>query len=346
MNLFGNQSWNELARPTRWDERLRPAMGALESRLPGMLGAGFWLHRNVSSSDLERIKNPGSFPPTGNAWPVMYLVCWYRKVLIGFQLVNDDHNDYCDPDGTSWRYWKNTSSLAEGIPFFSYFIGADALDETLEQAMKDICLEARKSRKQRKPLWLCTGEPIHFDKGGESLAKQGLVKKEAGNWTSTERGEDCGLMTLFMVGRAGAVTRELRWSPATRKAQLCRGDPGSISFQARVEQLQRGFASCDAYAAEAVRRLAEMPLEEYFQSCPEVNLHDMRNLQKMLNLQNKCQFRTAAAALYRRMLKAKNKMDQAGLMSMLKLFALPIAKWDESERSSVLENFRKGRVKS
>ena len=33
MNLFDNQSWNELSRPVRWGKSIRPAMEVLEARL-------------------------------------------------------------------------------------------------------------------------------------------------------------------------------------------------------------------------------------------------------------------------------------------------------------------------
>ena len=40
----------------------------------------------------------------------------------------------------------------------------------------------------------------------------------------------------------------------------------------------------DAFAAEAVRSLAEMPLEDYFRDCPEVSADDLAKLQRTLSL--------------------------------------------------------------
>ena len=333
MNLFNNQSWDDLTHPVRWDKGLRQAMGELEARLPGMLGAGIWLHRNVSRYDLEQIDEPGAHPPMGKEWPLMYLVCRYRKALLGFQLVKRER---CNSGGMPW---KTTDSVAKGILCFRYVIDAEEPDVDLDRIMKDICVEARKIK---KPLWRCSGNPVHFGKEGRCLTERGLVKEEAGVWLPTERGEDCGLMTLFTVKQDGKTTRELRWSPSTWKALTGNEETGPIPFQMRVDRLERGLASCDAYAAEAVRHLAEMPLKEYFRSCPEVSLHDMYTLRMELGLWNTCLFRSAATALYRRLLQAESKAEKDKLMPLLKLLALPIAKLDETERRLVVKKFRKG----
>ena len=101
--------WQELTRPGRWPKSLRPAMAGLEARLPGMMGVNIWLHRNVSVSDLELIGNPSVSPTADELWPLMYLVCRFRKALLGVQLVNRKEQDT----------WKVETLIMEGVPCFS-----------------------------------------------------------------------------------------------------------------------------------------------------------------------------------------------------------------------------------
>ena len=84
MNLFDNQSWNELSRPVRWGKSIRPAKEVLEARRPALLGVGGWLYRNVSWSDLQRIGEPGEYPP-----------CWGRMAV--------DVNSWFLQPGTAWH---------------------------------------------------------------------------------------------------------------------------------------------------------------------------------------------------------------------------------------------------
>lgn len=331
MMIFPNQSWDEIARPARWDEAIRPAMAELESRLPSMLDVDIWLHRNVSRSDLVWIKTPQKQPAGGKSWPLMYLVGYYRKVLFGFQLVVRDGED-----------WKTADSVAEGLPCFRYSIGTKAASADLERIMKDICKEIQNVRKKQKLLWQCNSRPVHMNWERQRLLERGLIQKEAGSWFPTERGEDFGLITRLTTGKDGITKRELRWSSYTEKALTNGKETGPIPLEVRFDRLEQGLSCRDADAAKMVRQLAEMPLEDYI-LCPDVSKNDLLKLQNALGLQSGCVFRTAAAALYSRLLQAESAEEKERLMPLVGLLALPITNMKQEDKTSVMRKFRKGR---
>ena len=318
--------WQELTRPGRWPKSLRPAMAGLEARLPGMMGVNIWLHRNVSVSDLELIGNPSVSPTADELWPLMYLVCRFRKALLGVQLVNRKEQDT----------WKVETLIMEGVPCFSYAIDTENPAADLESILDDLNEEARKLQKRQKPLWQCRSNLVRMDKEGRILMERGLVEERAGSPIPTQRGEDCGLMTLFVKGRAP----EVRCSPSTWRA-LIGGRTNPASLQARVERLRQGMASTDAYAAEAVLQLAEMPLEDYFRPFPEVSPQDLNHLRKALGLPDACRFRTAAAELCHRLSWEGDPGKRSRLHTLLALLAMPIAGSSDQENKIVLKNFRK-----
>lgn len=333
MQLYQNQSWNEIAQPVRWKEAIRPAMAELEARLPGMLGADIWLHRNVSRSDLDRITGPQEYPAGGKCWPLMYLVCYYRKALFGVQLeVRDGVN------------WKMETRIADGLSCFRYAIDAKRPSEDLERVLKDISEEAYKAKRKQKPLWQCSSRLIHMKWENERrrLLERGLVRLEEGVWHPTERGEDVGLITCLTVGKGGVTKRELRWSLSTEKMVMGIKESGPISLQARFDQLEQGLSCRDSNAAKMVQQLAEMPLADYILG-PDVNESDLIKLQNALGLQSGCVFRTAAAALYRRLHEARSAEEKESLMPLVGLLALPIANMKQENKASVMRKFRRGR---
>lgn len=336
MKLFYRQSWDELSRPERWGEAVRPAMEELEARLPAMLDASAWLYRNVSWSDLARIGEPGTHPPAGSVWPLMYMVGRYKKALLGVCLIAGKG---CAPGSKSW---KNVFFAAKGLPCILYAVDPE-VPASMEAVLKDICRENFKARRKTERTWECIAGPAHIRQEAARLAGRGLVKEENGVWLPTERGEDAGLITLFTAGTAGKTERSIRWTPSTQKA-LSGGRAGPVPLQARIKRLELGLACQDAWAAETVQRLAEMPLADYFRGCPEVKGPDLARLQTALGLENGCLFRTAAAALFRCMQQAGDGGKREQLRLLAGMLALPVARMDEEERSFVVETFRKGQI--
>lgn len=327
MNVYEALPLDEMTTPGRWAECLRPAMRELESRLPGMLDAGAWIHRNVSVSDLERLEGPADPPKANDAWPLMYLVCRFRKVLLGVRLVERCRQD-C---------WKAKTFDLEGTPCFCYAIDGKDPTANLGAILDDICEEAGKIQKRKKLLWRCRSGLVYMNKDGESLAECGLVREEAGGWAATERGEAFGLMTLFTAWQPPQV----RWSPSTQKAwkRMRGGESETVPLQTRLDRLEQGLASSDAYAASSVMQLAELPLEAYFRCCPEVEPQDLCYLREALRLPDACRFRTAAAALCRRLREAEGTEEWPRLLALLALFVMPITEMSEGQKTAVLCRF-------
>ena len=112
----------------------------------------------------------------------MYLVCRFRKVLLGVRLVERCRQD-C---------WKAKTFDLEGTPCFCYAIDGKDPTANLGAILDDICEEAGKIQKRKKLLWRCRSGLVYMNKDGESLAECGLVREEAGGWAATERGEASG----------------------------------------------------------------------------------------------------------------------------------------------------------
>ena len=332
MELFDNQSWDELSHPVRWGEAIRPAMEELETCLPALLGADIWLYRNVSWSDLARIGESGAHPHAGNVWPLMYMIGCRHNVLFGV------HLKACRNEITGKKGWKTVVRAENGLHCISYAVDTKN-PVSMELLLQDICQEVRKARNYQSPKWQCVAGPARLSEEAAYLSN--LVKVEKGVWIPTDYGEDAGLITLFTVGKDGKTERSICWSPSTQRA-LCDTKAEPAPLQARIKQLERGLAYHKAYAAEAVQRLAEISLEDYFRDCPEVDASDLAKLQTALGLQKGCQFRTAAASLFRFMRQAKNRTAVKQLRPLVGMLALPIARMDDKERFIVMEKFRKG----
>lgn len=343
--MFEADTWDELSRPARWADALRPAMEELENTLPGKMGAGIWLHRNVSWSDLERVGSPGVHPSAGYGWPLPYLVCSYRKALFGVLLDTvqmqglEGKTMECFPGAVPYAGTRET-----GLPCFCYVLDPEN-PNAAKQAVQDICKQAAKAVRGKTPSWKCGSSPVHPEREaeGKALLRRGLAEERNGELIPTRRGEDFGLMTLFLPGPGGTVKRSIRWSPSTKRALTGGKEPDFIPLQARAARIGQGLACRDSYAAREVLRLAEMPLEEYFRQCPDVRASDLRLLREILGLQSGCRFRTAAAALYRRMGQAEKKPETELFNNIAGFLAFPAAQFDESEKESILTNFRKGR---
>ena len=322
MRQFNDRFWDELSRPARWGKPIRPAMEELETRLPALLGAGAWLYRNVSWSDLARIGESGTHPPAGCAWPLMYMVGYYSKARLGICLKA--RKGYV----LGSKGWKTVFSAAEGLPCVLYAVDPEA-PASMELVLKDICREALEVRRRQKLKWQCTAGPARLSKEALCLAGSSLVKEVNGVWLPTEHGEDAGLITLFTAGKDGKTERSMRWSPSTQKA-LSSAKDGPVPLQARIKQLEQGLAGQDACAAKAVQRLAEMPLADYFRGCLGVDTPDLAKLQTTLGLGKGCLFRTAAAALFRRMQQVGDREKMEQLRPLVKMLAMPVARvdWD------------------
>lgn len=335
MKMCQNQSWGELSRPARWRPAVQPAMEALEKQLPSLLGGHIWLHRNVSWSDLNRIGDASAHPQAGRGWPLQYLVCDYRKALFAIRLVAPNPNQRLKLAFTTFE------SRMQGIPCFNYRFDPKK-PEDIQKIMENVQKEVRNALRNPK-AWQCATSPVHAGWETDRLARLGFCEAAGGGWIPTQRGEDAGLITLFRKGKDGAAQPELRWSAPTRQALLGSLEPGPIPLNVREARLGRELASSDYFAAQAVRQLAEMPLEDYFRDCPEVQQADLEKLQKTLGLGRGCLFRTAAAALYRRLKSVRDAREENRVLLLAGLLAMPASRLEQKDKNTVIQKFREGR---
>lgn len=332
MHMYNGQQWHDLSRPLLREKSLLPVMAEFESRLPLRLAPGFWLHRNISWSDVEAVDGSGA-PPPDPCWPLMYVIGKYRRAVLGVEL-------HIRPAEDSDKFKLGVIfSAPRGLRCLAYYIDP-ANPGAVDAVVDNVAAQVANLRRAGRPAWMCATTPAHPEKTGSTLLARRLVEEAENGFLPTLRGEEAGLTAMF-TNDGGKVRRDVRWSAATKRVLDCPPEIGPISLKKRGERLEKGLASSGQAAKAAVLRLADMPLEKYLLSGPGITLNDLKKVRAILRLRDGCTFQDAAAALYRRW-EGLSASGRALLMPVLTLFALPGCQVEDNLRERVLANFRKG----
>lgn len=266
------------------------------------------LYCGVPASDL--VPSDGSAPlPPGSGW-FSCLVCQGDTVLLAANLP---------PKG-----WDQ-GSQADGLPGLLTLelleTGHASMCQTVERALQ------RLLGKERTYGYRFLGRPVPSSRLPELARKQLVEQSYDGDsqlhWIPTGYGTDSGLALGYAFWENGnlwvwpwcseqtdmSLKKILAWGPGAAGAPL----KAQVPFSQRIEQLDRGLYSDAVRSAQAIRRLAKMPLDDYLKDFPN-ELDKLRKSLPMLGAS--AAYQDAAVLIY--------KLQQSYVLWPKELRALPL----------------------
>lgn len=249
------------------------------------------LYCGVPASDL--VPSDGSAPPPpGSGW-FSCLVCQGDTVLLAANLPPEEWDQGGQADGVP-------GLLTLELPETDYAGMCQTVERTLKQLLG----------KERTYGYRFLGRPVPSSRLPE-LARAQLVEQSYDgdsqlHWVPTGYGTDSGLALGYAFWENGDLwvwpwcseqtdvnlEKILAWEPAGAGTRL----EAEIPFSQRIEQLNRGLYSDGVRSAQAIKRLANTPLDDYLKDFPE-ELDTLRRSLPMLGAA--ATYQDAAVLIYR-----------------------------------------------